>query len=604
MIEEKELLKLVQDRKKKESKKISKRDEDRHLVEWQIFYLNNLDIFNEEFLEIKLYFFQKQMLLEAWNNDVYYVNASRGISKTFSCSLFANSLALLLPGINIAVAAKTLAQSNKIIDEKIDGIFCTEGKEGSSKILIQMKKDGYIKFGKSKTGDGSVAEYANGSKIFSVVCGEGGRSNRSNIVILDEAVLVDKKDYDSILRPLNEPYKFKSLIIQPKQIYMTSSKTTDNWFYKDLLVAAKYHFKNNQIFKYGFFFGDELTAVANGVHTLGQYESNKVTMNDLSFKEEYMNLWLGEKEGSLYTYESFHAAQKLAKPFYPRNQIQYMQNDEIDYDFKDSDIRYIAMDIAIVGGKKNDNTAIILGALDKDTYQKRVEYVVTANGMNTFSQVALAKRLFYEYKSSYFVYDNTGVGSEMFDIFSKSTHDDERNVDYPAWTVNTDKKLQIVSDTILNEKIDRVSSKTLTDSEAIMIPITGKSELNSEMFLALRKTLLDKKIDLLKDADLMEITLSESSDWLLKTSEERCELTLPFIKTEDMINESISVEMDISNNVVKVKPTHDTKDMFMTLVYFNYFGNKLITKISQEDDYDDEDFDASAWSFLGDVCKV
>ena len=77
------------------------------------------------------------------------------------------------------------------------------------------------------------------------------------------------------------------------------------------------------------------------------------------------------------------------------------------------------------------------------------------------------------------------------------------------------------------------------------------------------------------------------------------------MQTRYMVNESISLDTEISNNVVKVKEKRSaTKDRFMALVYFNYFSNKLANKYSQEDDYDDEDFDASAWSFLGDVCKV
>jgi len=601
MIEEKELLKLAQETKKKNKILRNEKEEDIHLAEWQMFYLNNLDIFVEEFLGVKLYFFQKQMLLEAWKNDIYDINASRGISKTFTASLIANSLCLLMTGINVVVAAMTLGQASKIINEKIDGILCDESKEGHSEIMCQMKKDGYIKFGKDKTGDGSVCYYGNGSKITAVVCGEGGRSNRSNVVLLDEAALVKKEDYERIILPTLEPYRHSGLFMQPKQIFMTSSKTTDNWFYKHLLENVNHHYKKDLLYKYGFFFGDELTSVANGVHTIAQYESNKTTTDDLSFKEEYLNVWLGEKAGSLYCYEDFHKAQILSKPFYPRTALQYTAKEEIDYEFDDDDIRFIAMDIAIVGGKENDNTAILLGKINKNTLKRSIEYVQTKNGMSTLDQVVLIKRLYYEYKCSYFVYDTTGIGNSVFSAFTVETYDSERDITYPAWGVCEDKKLQIASDNVISKKTNLV----LDDKrEFIIIPIVGTSSINSEMFLALRKNLKDGVINLLKDEDVMEKILSDDPYWILKSSEEQRDLILPFRKTRGMINESISLDTEIVNNVVKVKEKRsDTKDMFMALVYFNYFSNKLADKFSQQED-EVSDFDISQWSFLADACKV
>ena len=61
--------------------KISKQEFDKRTAEWQLFYLNNLDIFTEEYLKIPLRYFQKQMLLDCWDNDIEDIIASRGLSK-------------------------------------------------------------------------------------------------------------------------------------------------------------------------------------------------------------------------------------------------------------------------------------------------------------------------------------------------------------------------------------------------------------------------------------------------------------------------------------------------------------------------------------------
>ena len=185
--------------------------------------------------------------------------------KSFTIANLANDLALLLPGIQIAVTAMTLGQANKILNDKIGELLCGD-KKGISPVLKQMRKEGYIKFGKDDTGNGAVVTYGNGSKIFSVLCGEGGRCNRSNITITDEAALIKKKDYDAIIEPTLEPYNFNGLFFEPKQIFMTSARTKDNWFYTHLINTVNQHYINKKA-KYNFFAGDIFVAVANKIQT-------------------------------------------------------------------------------------------------------------------------------------------------------------------------------------------------------------------------------------------------------------------------------------------------------------------------------------------------
>ena len=81
--------------KGKGAQKLSKRDYDRKIAEWQMFYLNNLDIYTEDYLQIPLHFFQRQILLDCWENDIIDIVASRGLSKSFIIAVLANDLALL-----------------------------------------------------------------------------------------------------------------------------------------------------------------------------------------------------------------------------------------------------------------------------------------------------------------------------------------------------------------------------------------------------------------------------------------------------------------------------------------------------------------------------
>ena len=250
-------------------RELRKIEQDCNYVDWQIFFLNNLDIFVEEYLEIPLHYFQKQLLLDCWKNDIEDIIASRGLSKSFCIGILANALALLLPTVQIGISSLTIGQSNKIIAEKIDELLTSE-KRGISPVLKQLRKDGYIQFINDRTTDAKIVKYGNGSKIFAVNCGEGGRGSRTNISILDEAVLVKKKDYDAIVEPMLEPYNFNGLYLEPKQFFLSSAKTKDKWLWRHLVNCVNGHYKDKNI-KYGFFSGDIFTAVANKIQTKKQF---------------------------------------------------------------------------------------------------------------------------------------------------------------------------------------------------------------------------------------------------------------------------------------------------------------------------------------------
>src|SRR5574344_1589098 len=180
---------------------LSKEEKEENVIEWTTFFRKNLDIFNEDYLGIKISQFQKQRINSWSDNEVQDTLASRGSAKSFDIGLFAIDMALLYSSCNILITSMTLNQSNLIIDEKIDKIFCTEGTRWSSPVLCQLRKDGWIKFKKDDNTGAKIVEFGNGSKIFAVNCGDSARGKRSQIVIVDECVLVKRKDFEEIISP-------------------------------------------------------------------------------------------------------------------------------------------------------------------------------------------------------------------------------------------------------------------------------------------------------------------------------------------------------------------------------------------------------------------
>lgn len=574
--------------------KLTKQQIEENVIEWCTFYRRNFDIFNEDYLGIKINPTQKMMINVMCDNDISDIICSRGGAKSFDVGLTGIDFALLYPNCQILIVSMTINQSNLIIDEKIDKIFCTKGTRWSSDILCMLRDEGWIQFKTNANTSARYVEFGNGSKIFATCAGESSRGLRSNIAITDEFMLVKKKDYDEIIEPTLRVRDFKGRPIdyneETKQIFLSSARTKTNWGWTHLKNCVEQHYKSKSS-KYGFFLVDIFTSVLTGILTKKQYIQRKKNTDDMSFQQEYLNIFLGNSEDSIFKYEDFEPNQVIENAFYPRTKQDIIACKEQKYKFRDNEIRYLTTDIAVATGDENDNTVIVLGKINKTTGKKSIEYLNAINGMNSIQQVTLMKRLFYEYKCSYFVIDTRGVGATLWDLFTVETFDEEFGITYPAWTVNTDKELQISSDNVINDKLARAMS---TNAKEVMIPIVATAEMNSIMHLSIRKALKDGDLQLLID-DFDKKAKLEDKDpmFILKSSEEKVEILIPFVQMRYMINEAVALEVKFSETgLIKLQEAKRTatKDRYIAVAYMNLFGDKLVNKYCKQNN-DDEDFD-------------
>lgn len=410
---------------------------------------------------------------------------------------------------------------------------------------------------------------------------------RSQIVITDECVLIKKKDYEEIIEPTLTQRSFvgrpHDYIEEPKQIFLSSAKTKTNWMWRHLRNCVNGHYKD-KVIKYGFFAVDIFSALASGIQTKNQYLQRKKNTDDMSFQQEYLNIFLGNNENSIFKFEDFEQNQILETAFYPRTAEEFMYNEEQKYVFSDDYVRILVCDIAVATGDENDNTVYLFMAINKETGQAKVECIIPKNGLNSVLQVLYMKRWFYEYKADYFMIDTKGVGNVIYDLLTVTTEDKEFNTTYPAWTACTDKLLQISSDKVINDKIIRTMEQ---EAEPIIIPYAGTAELNCQMHLTLRKSLRDKSISLLKDdAEMQSLFEDRDSSYILKSSEEKAKNIDPYVQTRITINEAISLEATLTETgLLKVQEAKrtDTKDRYMTLAMANMLADRIYNKYKKED---------------------
>ena len=112
--------------------------------------------------------------------------------------------------------------------------------------------------------------------------------------------------------------------------------------------------------------------------------------------------------------------------------------------------------------------------------------------------------------------------------------------------------------------------------------------------ISVRKSLKDKHISFLKDDEEQKATLEDTKDFLFKPSEEKANILMPFVNTRFMINEAVSLEVQINENgIIRVKEAKrtDVKDRYMTLAMASLFADKVENKYVNGEESNDIDFD-------------
>jgi hypothetical protein len=587
---------LIASRKKQH---LTQQQKEENIIEYCTFFRRSWDIFIEEFLEIPLFPYQRNMLLEIQDGEVVTLICSRGSSKSFCTAIAAVTACLLRSNYNVIVVSLTLAQSNLLISSKIDKELSNE-KTGISPVLRQLRKDGWMEFKKDQNTGGLIVEFGNGSTLRSFALAESLRGNLGQMVILDEAAICSKTLYQSVAEPCltQRVWSGKPVgYVEPTpQILLSSARSRTNWLWRFLVNTVNGYYNKNSKTKYGFMCVDVLSATIAGIQSPNQYYQRKKNTDDLTFSQEYMNIFLGENENSLFKMEDFEKNQVLENAFQPRTLDEILDRIENKYNFSNDEwIRIVACDIAISGGAEDDASAFILMSINKNSGERNVEYVTSLRGSNAVNQVIEIKRLFYEYQAHYCVIDTKGVGATLYDLFTVPTQDAEYGKLYPAWTVSRDKALQIVSDTVQSDKITRTITE---DAEEVIIPITGSAELNSQGHLALRKALKDGYINLLKDdAEIQPIIEERDPVFVTRSSEEKARILMPYLQTRALVNEAVSLEMKITETgLVKLQEATrtNTKDLYMALNYANLLADKIQLKY-QKDNEPDWTVDDWAW---------
>ena len=579
-------------------------EEKNRAKKWITRYRRNWDIFAEEVLQIKLYPIQKIMIHMMGVSNEFMAIATRGSAKSFLAGLAALICFCLYPYSEIVITSSTVLQASRLVEKKIRDELIKK----LSPYLLYMYEKEYIVITKSSTSDNGayvIENKLNGSTISVLPCLESARGPRSTLNIYEEARLLKKSLIDSVFEPMGHARQAKYLL-NPKynisrwqetarSFYITSARYSYEWFYRKFqnVFTSYYTVKRG---KYIPFAEDIFAAINDGSRTWSDYWKNKNAMSELDFRMEILNEMFSNGENAFFDIKEFRSNQTLTECFRPPKIIDIFAGKDLSMQNKKPDeIRLIIVDLAFSGTinskEKNDNTVIMCMSLhwDKFRFERHVDYIETRPGGGAGALVLRLKELFWDYQADYMIYDSRSGGETIFDNLSMVTENPQRgNLWNPSGlTVCQEGNLHVVSEA----KRTELSNRTV-DKNAIpcLIPFVGTIELNSLTWQNLKKQLEVNNIKFLVSEQDYHSYLVDTGKYYDLTSEEYAEELLPYIQTDQLIQECVNLSAEFRNGLVKLtEPRSGFKDRAVCLAYGNYIAEKIENKYNKQNQIHDID---------------
>ena len=308
-------------------------------------------------------------------------------------------------------------------------------------------------------------------------------------------------------------------------------------------------------------------AVKEGLYDKAQAE-DEMTEGDfdpVAWSMEMDAMFYGENDKAFFKHTDIMEVRDIQIPTYTKEIYDSINLNRIKYVKPSaSEITILSCDIAVAEGNENDNSVYTILRLIPNSkgYERRVVYIETINGGHTVTQANRIRQLFFDFHCNYVVLDTKGVGFGVYDQLILNSFDQERGIEYNAWTCINDEKMA-----------DRCK---VSNAEPVIYSIKATSEINSAIAFSLRDNIKRKKLKLLLDENKARQNLLSIKGYGKLSIEEQVKLEVPFKQTSALVNEMINLETVIVGNTITLKESGSMrKDRYSSLAYGNYFADIL-----------------------------
>ena len=572
---------------------------EQNLMEWASFWRANPHRFIEEYLGFNLFFFQKILIYLMALSPMFVFIASRGLGKSQLVAFYSVYRCILYPGTSVLISSHTKEQATLIIADKILKMY-----NDSAAVRAEIGSERNIK---TSTESASV-RFKNGSTINTSTSGVTARGRRANVLIVDEFAQVNKEMYDDVLYPIanvpriprfkeKRPKKYEDYNESNIQLLLTSAFYKSNWSWGQFKTVLNIMMEKGVTNGVAVALPYQL-AIMHGILTQDTIDTKLAnpSYDIYSFMMEYEAQFVGENENAYYSFDLLNKNRVIEKAFIPPTHLEYMTNKKLakpkkltTLPRKQGEIRFISLDVAMMGGKDNDTsvyTCIRMVPKGDNDFDRHVVYIESIGEAITAEDLAIRmKRLYNDFEADYAVVDTGGPGLNVYDALASILYDDYRDEEYGPW------------ESINNEK-HRTRLKH-PNAKRVVYTVTASADFNDRIINQLKTDLSSGKIKLLtNDIEKREsLARSMGADWHRIDVEEQQYMLSPFQQTTALVNETIALSYKYNNGgkVSIHEPRNGTKDRFSSLAYGNYYANQIEMEIKNRGSR--SDYKASNFGF-------
>lgn len=545
---------------------------------WTAYYRARPHKFAEDYLHLDLKLFQKILLVAMNISTIFIMIAARGIGKSFLSAVFCVIRCILYPGTKICIASGTRGQAINVLE----------------KILLELKplsKELAMEIDEKETrinGTNAQIVFKNRSYIKVVTSTDSARSNRANILILDEFRMIKKWVIDDVLKKFltyrrmpryielsDEQRKAEWNKEKSMTVWLSSAYTTDHWSYTkcvDTFESMKQGKKRHFICGLPY----ELS-IKEGLLDRSVIEDEYVEsdFNELRFQMEYEALWWGSSEGAFFDYDSISKNRKIQYPMLPNKLASMLGNSQlIKIPHKQNgEIRILSADIALMSSKKNNNdaTAIFINQLTPTKagrYTSNIVYADTHEGLRTDDQALIIRKIFDEYDCDYLVLDTNGLGLGVYDCLARDIVDPDTGEIYPAISCCNNAEM--------------AARCTVIGADKVIWAIKASAQFNSDCAFLLREAFRSGRLRLLAAELDAEEALEGIRGYSSLSAADKLQFKLPYIHTTLLIDELTKLQHEEAGGKVKIfEKSGMRKDRYSSLSYNYYVATQLESKMSK-----------------------
>lgn len=559
-----------------------------NLMKWVGFWRNNPHKFVESYLGVQLFLYQKILIYMMNKYDWFMYIAARGQGKSFIIAVYCVVRCILYPDTRIVIASGTKKQAGLIITEKITRLY-----NDSYAIRKEIEEI-------SDSLNAPEVIFKNGSKISAETSNDNSRGLRGNIIIIDEFRILDKDTIDNVFKPMLNVNRIPPYMAKPeyknmkkeenKEIYISSAWYQTHWMWSEFKS-----FLDDMLDKENTFVAaiPYQLSVFHGLLSMERInrERTSKTFNQTNFNMEYEALFIGDNGKSYFKLADINACRTNTKTFIPPTNEEFVENahksnpkklSNVPRVNKTSEIRFIALDIALLSGSskhKNDSSAFVCFRFiqDGNRYRREVSYIETINRTIADDDLAVRlKQLYYDFEADYVGIDTNGVGLGVYLACTRILRDEERDIEYEAWSCIND---------------DEMNKSRKVQGTPIIYSIKGTAQFNHEAAVSLKSALENRRISLPMNDISKREELVVKKGFLKKSTMEQNRELYSFQQASALASELVALETEILSGKIKVKEVGtNTKDRYSALSYGNWYADYFEEKLNEDDNGDFENY--------------